>query len=353
MTKLILTCNAGSHNTKLAAYDASTLEQLEHKIVQTTDEAVAWFTGESDVVAIAHRVVHSGREFTHPARITDNVLARLAALTPLAPLHQPHAITLINAAQKHYPHIDHIACFDTAFHNTMPEIARRLPLPQKYHDEGLMRYGFHGLSYQHTAQVLPEHAKDKPHGRVIAAHLGGGASACAMKDEQSVDSTMGFSTLDGLMMGTRCGAIDAGVLLYLLETDGMPVPVLSDLLYQNSGLKGVSAISDDMKELLHSKTQSASDAIALYCHHAAKQIAGLIPSIGGIDALVFTGGIGENAPSIRDTITTHLRWLGDFDVYVIPTNEELVMATACKDHHKNKQRKDHDHETYRRHQKNN
>ncbi len=334
MKKLLLTCNAGSNNTKLAAFDAHTLKQVDHTSVHNADEAIVWLKSHQHVVSIAHRVVHGGRDFIHPERITDEVVQKLTALIPLAPLHQPAALKIIEAARKQYPHISHIACFDTAFHHTMPDINRRLPLPRKYHEEGLMRYGFHGLSYQHIADVLPQHAPDIAKGRVIVAHLGGGASACAMKNMESMDSTMGFSTLDGLMMGTRCGAIDPGALLYMLETDGMPLPVLSDLLYHNAGLKGVSGISDDMKELLHSKTPSAIEAIELYCTLAAKQIAGLVPSIGGLDALVFTGGIGEHAAPIRDKITARLRWIGDFPVYVIPTDEELVMARACKIIHK-------------------
>jgi len=333
MTKLILTCNAGSNNTKLAAFDAKTLEQTDKATVHNEDEAIAWLKRHQDVAAIGHRVVHGGRHFTHPERITDEVVQKLTKLIPLAPLHQPAALKMIGTLRALYTSIPHIACFDTAFHHTVPDINRRLPLPRKYQEEGLMRYGFHGLSYQHIADVLPEYAKDKAHGRVIVAHLGGGASACAIKNLESVDSTMGFSTLDGLMMGTRCGALDPGALLYLLETDGMPLPVLSDLLYHNAGLKGVSGISDDMKELLHSKTPSAIEAVELYCISAAKQIAGLLPSIGGLDALVFTGGIGENAAPIRDKITARLRWIGDFSVYVIPTDEELVMARACKDAH--------------------
>lgn len=334
MTKLILTCNAGSNNTKLAAFDAHTLEQVDHVSVHNTDEVIAWLKNHEHVVAIAHRVVHGGREFTHPERITDEVVQKLTEIIPLAPLHQPAALKIIDAARTQYPHIPHIACFDTAFHHTMADINRRLPLPRKYHEEGLVRYGFHGLSYQHIADVLPEYAKEKTIERVIAVHLGGGASACAMKSLESMDSTMGFSTLDGLMMGTRCGALDPGALLYLLQEKDMPLPVLSDLLYHNAGLKGVSGISDDMRELLHSKTQSAIDAIELYCTLAAKQIAGLVPSIGGLDALVFTGGIGEHAEIIRDKIAARLRWIGDFSVYVIPTNEELVMAKACKKIHK-------------------
>jgi acetate kinase len=331
MIKIILTCNAGSNNTKLAAFDAKTFEQIDQASVHSPDEVTNWMKDHQGVVAIGHRAVHGGRYFTQPERITDAVVDQLISLIPLAPLHQPAALKIITAARALYPDIPHIACFDTAFHHTMPEINRRLPLPNTYHEEGLMRYGFHGLSYQHIADVLPDHAPDIAKGRIVVAHLGGGASACAMKNLASVDSTMGFSTLDGMMMGTRCGALDPGILLYLLETDGMKLAALSDLLYHNAGLKGVSGISDNMKELLQSKTDAATQAVELYCISAAKQIAGLVPSIGGLDALVFTGGIGEHAKSIRDTITARLRWIGDFPVYVIPTDEELVMAKACSD----------------------
>ncbi len=330
MTRFILTCNAGSNNTKLSSFDAKTLEKIDHASVHNADEAIKWFNGHGDVVSVGHRVVHGGRFFTHPERITDDVLEKITALIPLAPLHQPAALNLIKLMQDQYRDSPHIACFDTAFHHTMPAIHRRLPLPRKYHDAGLVRYGFHGLSYQYIADVIPDYARDRAHGRIIVAHLGGGASACAMNNLESVDSTMGFSTLDGLMMGTRCGAIDPGVLLYLLEENGMEIPALSDLLYHNAGLKGVSGISDDMKELLRSKNPAAKEAVDLYCTLAAKQIAGLVPAIGGLDALVFTGGVGENAGTIRDKITRNLRWIGDFPVYVIPTDEELVMAQACK-----------------------
>jgi len=284
-------------------------------------------------------VVHGGREFTHPEIITDDVIAELKTYIPLAPLHQPAAVKLIEETRKLYPDVPQIACFDTAFHHTMPEIERRLPLPRKFHDEGLMRYGFHGLSYQHIAEVLPEFAGKKlAHGRVVVAHLGGGSSACAMKDLKSVASTMGFSTLDGLMMGTRCGALDAGVVLHLLAEKKMSVSEVTELLYHQSGLKGVSGISGDMQELLESKSAAAQEAIELYCHLAAKQIAGLLPALGGLDALVFTGGIGENATAVRERIADLFRFIGDFPVYVIPTDEEKVIADACRPFMKGKVR---------------
>lgn len=329
MSALILTCNAGSNNTKLAAFDVETMTRVAQTSVHNVSQAIEWLKGHKEVMVIGHRVVHGGRYFKHSQRITPGVIKTLTALVPLAPLHQPAALALIEASQQQYPSIPHVACFDTAFHHTMPDMTRRLPLPRKYHEEGIVRYGFHGLSYQHIANVFPTHAPDQSHERIIVAHLGGGASACAMKNLKSMDSTMGFSTLDGLMMGTRCGALDPGVLLYLLQEKGMDVTLLHDLLYYNAGLKGVSGISDNMKELLHSNHQYAKDAVELYCTLAAKQIAGLVPSIGGLDALIFTGGIGENAKIIRDKIIAQLRWIGGFKVYIIPTDEEIVMAREC------------------------
>tara|TARA_R110002124_G_scaffold149220_1_gene314899 strand:- start:18124 stop:19149 length:1026 start_codon:yes stop_codon:yes gene_type:complete len=337
MSSLILTCNAGSNNTKLAAFNAETLQSVDHAAVHSLDEVIAWLKTHENVVAIGHRVVHGGRAFTQPKCLSDEVVKTLTDFIPLAPLHQPAALKIIKVARAHYSAIPHIACFDTAFHHTISDINRRLPLPAQYHDEGLMRYGFHGLSYQHIVDVLPEYAKDKATGRIIVAHLGGGASACAMKNLESVDSTMGFSTLEGLMMGTRCGSLDPGALLYLLEADGMSLPALNNLLYHNAGLKGVSGMSDDMRALLSSAAPSAQEAVELYCILAAKQMAGLLPAIGGLDALVFTGGIGENAKAIRDKITARLRWLGDFPVYVIPTDEELVIAQACQKAYNTKQ----------------
>lgn len=332
MKGVIITCNAGSTNTKLATFDSETLKPTSHAVTHNAKETSERLRSmnEMAVVAFGHRVVHGGRDYIHPEIITNDVLKKLKSYIPMAPLHQPSALNLIEEAQKLYPDAPHIACFDTAFHHTMPDIERRLPLPRKFHDEGIMRYGFHGLSYQHIAAVLPEFTGLKANGKIIVAHLGGGSSACAMTNQKSVASTMGFSTLDGLMMETRCGALDPGVLLYLLTEKDMSAAEVTDLLYYQSGLKGASGISGDMRELLKNESIPAQEAIGLYCALAAKQISGLLPSLGGLDALVFTGGIGEHATIIRETITGLLRWIGDFPVYVIPTNEELVIAQACK-----------------------
>lgn len=325
---LILTCNAGSTNTKLAVYDEKTLERKGHAVTHHVAETLEWIcsAGESGIAAIGHRVVHGGREFTQPTELNEHVLEKLKSYILLAPLHQPAALRLIEETRKLYPKVPNIACFDTAFHQTTPQIERRLPLPAWYHQHGIQRYGFHGLSYQHIASVMPTDAGT----RVIVAHLGGGSSACAMKDRRSIATTMGFSTLDGLMMGTRCGALDAGVVLHLLKELEMKLEEVDRLLYLESGLLGVSGFSADLRTLTASDKPEALEAVELYCHLAAKQIAGLLPALGGLDALVFTGGIGENNGDIRDRITKALRFLGDFPVYVIATDEEKVIAEACR-----------------------
>lgn len=329
---IIVTCNAGSSNTKLAAFDSRTLERKGRAVMHNATETMEWLCsiGEFGIEAVGHRVVHGGREFTQPVHISDDVMAKLSTYIPLAPLHQPAALKLIGEVRTLYPHAKQIACFDTAFHHTMPDVERRLPLPIRYHEKGIQRYGFHGLSYQHIATALPGLAGAKAKGRVIVAHLGGGSSACAMKELKSVASTMGFSTLDGLMMGTRTGALDAGVVPYLLGYMGMKLEEVERVLYLESGLRGVSGISADMRDLLASDKPQAHEAVELYCYLAAKQVSGLLPALGGLDALVFTGGIGENIMVVRERITGLLRWAGDFPVYVIPADEELVIAESCR-----------------------
>ncbi len=327
-----LTCNAGSSNIKLATFDCSTMRPVAHATVRNDPKKLdEWLCSNAPgSMAIAHRVVHGGREFTQHTLITDEVIEKLTTYIPLAPLHQPAALKLIEETKKTYPDVPHIACFDTAFHHTMPDVQRRFALPRALHDEGIIRYGFHGLSYQHIVDILRDDPRKFSTSRAIIAHLGGGSSACAIRNFDSVATTMGFSTLDGLMMGTRSGAIDPGVLLYLLTEKNMSATEVSDILYKESGLKGVSGISSDMQELLEDKSANAQEAIELYCLMAAKQIAALLPALGGLDAIVFTGGIGENSAYIRDRITRLLDWIGEFSVLVIPTNEELVMAHACK-----------------------
>lgn len=328
---VILTCNAGSTNTKLAVFDLQTLECKQRSVSHDISQMLEWISaiGADGIAAIGHRVVHGGHSFTHPVSINDVVLQTMRSYIPLAPLHQPAAITLIEKVQRLYPQTPQIACFDTAFHHTIPAIERRLPLPRHYYSKNMQRYGFHGLSYQYIADVLPNYAGKAAHERVVVAHLGGGSSACAMKNLQSVATTMGFSTLDGLMMGTRCGALDPGVIFYLQEQEGMSTDALTNLLYYESGLLGVSGISGDMRILLASDKPQAQQAIELYCYLAAKQIASLLPAIQGLDVLVFTGGVGESAVTIRNRITELLRWAGNFQVYVVPTDEEHILAKAC------------------------
>lgn len=329
---IILACNAGSTNSKFAAFDRQTGERKAHATIHNNmAEIIEWLcsVGSLDISAIGHRVVHGGREFTQPVVLDDTIVAKIAKLAPLAPLHQPAALRLIEETRKLYPKLPHIACFDTAFHHTQPAIEQRLPIPHWFHKEGIQRYGFHGLSYQHIANVLPDYLGEKVDGRVIVAHLGGGSSACAMLGRKSVASTMGFSTLDGMMMGTRCGSIDAGVIFYLMEQLEMKEEEVRRMLYLESGLLGVSGLSGDMRDVMASDQPRAKEAVALYCHLAAKQIASLLPAIGGMDALIFTGGIGEHAASVRENITAALKWAGDFAVHVIPTNEEKVIADEC------------------------
>lgn len=331
MQNLIITCNAGSTNTKLAIFDAKTLVCSEKIQTKSEAETLEWLTNfaSHDIRAIGHRVVHGGLEFVKPTLITAEVIAKLKELIALAPLHQPAAIRLIEKIQNIYPDLPQIACFDTAFHSSIEGIERLIPLPEKYRAEGIIRYGFHGLSYQYIASVLPEKIGELANGKVVVAHLGGGSSMCAMKNLQSVATTMGFSTLDGLMMGTRCGSLDAGVVLHLLQEKNMSVEEVSTLLYKNSGLLGVSGISAEMRDLLASDKPQAKQAVELYCYLAAKQLASLLPALGGIDALVFTGGIGENAEIVRSKIVEHLSWLGNFPVFTIATNEEAVIAKSC------------------------
>jgi acetate kinase len=329
---VIITCNAGSDNTKLAAFDAKTLERKGRASAHNAAEAEEWLCsiGSMGIAGVAYRVVHGGDLYHAPVALDAGVLADLKGLIKLAPLHQPAALRLIEEVQKLYPDVLHMACFDTAFHQGIAAIDRWFALPRQYHDEGLKRYGFHGLSYDYIASVLPEKAGAKATGRVVVAHLGGGSSACAMQNLKSIGGTMGFSTLDGMMMGTRCGALDAGALLYLIEEKNMSTEDLAKLLYKESGLKGVSGISAKMNELLTSTAPEAAEAIELYCRYAAREIAGLLPALGGLDLLVFTGGIGEHAAPVRERITTLLRFAGAFEVLAIPTDEERVLARACK-----------------------
>lgn len=303
------------------------------------------FPGEP-LRAVGHRVVHGGADYAHPVLVDDAVFAALEKLTPLAPLHQPHNLAGIAAVRATQPDLPQAACFDTAFHRSHPQLADLYALPWKYYESGVRRYGFHGLSYEYIASVLPHLASGIAGGRVIVAHLGSGASLCAMKAGKSVDSTMGFSPLDGIPMGTRPGLLDPGVLLHFVNQLGLSGAEIEKLLYKESGLKGISGISNDMRVLMESNEPRAKLAVDYFVHHVAKQIGALAAVLGGLDGLVFTAGIGENSPAIRARIVDACAWLGvtldpaanaagkpcistpgsAMSAWVIPTNEELMIA---------------------------
>ncbi len=262
------------------------------------------------IVAVGHRVVHGGRRFAGPALLDAATIAELEALIPLAPLHQPHNVAAIKAVARMAPALPQVACFDTAFHQTQPAVAQALALPRRYTDEGVRRYGFHGLSYEYVASALAATDPRAAAGRTVVAHLGNGASMCAMSGGRSVATTMGFTALDGLVMGTRCGAIDPGVLLYLLDRHGMSARALQQLVYEQSGLLGVSGLSSDMRELLASSDSAAAEAVELFVYRITRELGSLAAALGGLDALVFTGGIGENASVIRADVCRDASWLG-------------------------------------------
>lgn len=278
------------------------------------------------VHATAHRVVHGGTEFVGPVRVTSDIFHRLKKLVPLAPLHQPHNLMALGIVDRLLPHAPQIACFDTAFHAKRDPLYTSFALPEDLVAAGVRRYGFHGLSYAWIARQLQTEYPDLAKGKVIAAHLGNGASLCAIRDGRSIDTTMGMTALDGLPMGTRSGALDAGAVLYMIRDLHKSVDQVEHLLYEQSGLKGLSGISNDVKRLLESSDPRARFALDFFALKTAQYIAMLTVSLGGIDGLVFTGGIGENADSLRQDILTHLSFLGSPRVLVIPANEERLMA---------------------------
>jgi acetate kinase len=298
------------------------------------------------LLGVGHRVVHGGVDYAAPVRVGPAVLARLEALRPLAPLHQPHNLAGIRAVASVQPDLPQVACFDTAFHRGHPELADWFGLPRGFYDEGIRRYGFHGLSYEYIASVLPEVAPEIAAGRVVVAHLGSGASMCAIRGGRSQDSTMGFTALDGLPMGTRCGALDSGVVLHLIRAYGMDADAVERMLYHECGLKGVSGISNDMRILLASDDPRAALAIELFVWRIARELGALAAVLGGLDGFVFTAGIGERSPEIRTRVCERAAWLGiELDpaanrsgcpristdgsrvaVYAIPTDEELMIA---------------------------
>jgi len=335
---VLLVLNAGSSSIKFALYDLPlsgrarhegqiagigrephfTVDEREQAAPATmADHAAAigclldWLGAAlhgSRLAGVGHRVVHGGAELIRPVRLEPSILEALAQLIPLAPHHQPHNLAAIGAVAARMPELPQVACFDTAFHATMPEEARRLPLPAEFDSRGLRRYGFHGLSYESIVARLPALAGLLPR-RLVIAHLGNGASMCAVKDGRSVATTMGFSTLDGLVMATRSGSIDPGLLLHLMR-EGYGLAELEDLLYNRAGLLGLSGISADMKFLLESKVPAASAAVAFYCYRISRELGSLAAALGGLDAFVFTGGVGENAPEVRAQVCRSAGWLG-------------------------------------------
>lgn len=384
MADIILVLNAGSSSIKFRAFDAREDEpelvlygQIEGLYTaprftaadasgaatgaQVWDESdrighqgaidhIAHFLrshhGSHRLVAVGHRVVHGGLEFARPVLVTASVLERLDKLTPLGPLHQPHNLAPIRVLARSRPDLPQVACFDTAFHRVQPEVAQAYALPASITDRGVRRYGFHGLSYEYIASVLPEFDPAAAAGATVVAHLGNGSSMCAIAGGKSMASTMGFTAVDGLPMGTRCGNLDPGVILYLMHELEMDARAIEDLIYKQSGLLGVSGISSDMRILLDSADPRAQLAVELFVYRIARELGSLAASMEGIDALVFTAGIGEHSAVIRERVCRAARWLGvEIDTaanndrgprissaaskvpaWVIPTNEELMIA---------------------------
>ena len=291
------------------ALSAPLTDDLHGVIDQTLDCFKAHFSFD-DFTLVGHRVVHGGDRFKGPVAIDDRTLAAIEELVPLAPLHQPQSVRLIRAIRTLRPHLRQSASFDTAFHQTQADLVRRFAIPRRFFDAGIKRYGFHGLSYQFIASRLADRFPSLAKGKVVIAHLGSGASLCALDAGTSRDTSMGFSTLDGIPMATRCGALDAGVVLHLLARQGYSLPDVEALLYHESGLLGVSGISADSRALLASALPEAREALELFAFRIAGEVARLAASIGGLDALVFTAGIGEHQPAIRSAVCKRLAWLG-------------------------------------------
>ncbi|HFD12714.1 MAG TPA: acetate/propionate family kinase [Crenotrichaceae bacterium] len=383
MQSILLVINAGSSSIKFALFEADSLACLHRgQVAGINRGSVSHFTvsdqasgkrivdreitasthqqalqtilnwllkhkTDFSLLAAGHRVVHGGNDYIAPVAIDLNVLDNLQQLIPLAPLHQPHNLAAIHALKSLQPDLPQVACFDTAFHHTQPETAKRLALPKDVYDEGVRNYGFHGLSYEYIASVLSDYSPEAANGRTVVAHLGQGASLCAMFKGKSVATTMTFTPLDGLPMGTRCGSIDPAVVLYLLREKKLSVDAVSDLLHHQSGLLGLSGISGDMKTLLDSRHPDAQQAIDVFVYRIIRELGAMIATIQGLDSLVFTAGIGEHSHLIREKICQGLAWLGveldteankrsdakistnysPISVWVIPTNEEKMIAS--------------------------
>jgi acetate kinase len=301
---------------------------------------------DDHLIGVGHRVVHGGLEYSQPVIVSSEVVAALERFVPLAPLHQPHNLAPIRALLAQAPDVPQVACFDTAFHRTNPELAQRFAIPEELHAAGVRRYGFHGLSYEYIGSVLADYDGKAATGRTIVLHLGNGSSMCAMHGGRSVASTMGFTAVDGLPMGTRCGSLDPGVILYLMDERGMDVRAVEKLIYSQSGLLGVSGLSSDMRSLLGSQDPRAKLAVDLYCYRIGRDLGSLAAALGGLDAIVFTAGIGENSAPVREQVLNAAAWLGvrvnkeqnrrhgprvsaqqsRVSAWAIPTNEELMIA---------------------------
>jgi acetate kinase len=327
------------------AYEPGAVGDVPEALDQLDDWLIAQLGGVKPL-AIGHRVVHGGPTFVGPVLVDDGVIAQLARLIPLAPLHQPNNLAPIQAIHVRRPDIPQVACFDTAFHRGHPEVADRFAIPDAWYREGVRRYGFHGLSYEYIASRLRELDPALADGRAVVCHLGSGASMCAIRAGRSVDGTMGFTAVDGLPMGTRTGQLDPGVILYLIQAKGFGGEQVERFLYHDGGLKGLSGVSNDMRDLLASGTPGAKLAVDYFVHRVARETGALAAAMGGIDGLVFTAGIGERSPEIRGHVLERLRWLGfELDpaanarhgplvstaasrrkAYVVPTDEELMIA---------------------------
>lgn len=351
---MILVINAGSSNIKFALFEPVYLNLIFKNQVEKIQDVFEWLEKNKKdylITAIGHRVVHGGTEFSKPVLINKKNLQQIKNLTSLAPLHQTHNVAAIEMFLKYDPILPQVACFDTAFHTTQAELGKLYAIPKELSNAGVIRYGFHGLSYEYIASMMQDKIGTLASQKVIVAHLGNGASMCALQNGISIATTMGFSVLEGLMMGTRCGSIDPGVLLYLLQQKNYSPEEVSNLLYYKSGLLGVSGISNDVKQLLEVNNSDTRHAIDLFCYKAATEFAKMQMALGGCNALIFTGGIGERAAKIRLKICEHLEWLNvriniiandsnrsiissnnsSILVATIPTYEEFIIARYTRD----------------------
>jgi acetate kinase len=349
--RIVLRSADGGHVPLAEKPDVSSHEAALQSIL----DILRAYLGGLKVEAVGHRIVHGGTRFTAPMQLDASLLKELASLVPFAPLHQPHNLAGVHAAIAAFPSAMQVGCFDTAFHRSHPFVNDTFALPRAYYDKGVRRYGFHGLSYEFVASELQRIAPRVAGGKVIVAHLGNGASMCAMQSGSSIASTMGFSALDGLPMGTRCGQLDPGVVLYLMDQERLSAQEISDILYKKSGLLGLSGLSSDMRELEVAGTVEAAQAIDYFVFRVQREFGAMAAALGGVDALVFCGGIGENSRSIRSRVCERLGWMGvEIDparnsasapvisselsraqVMVINTNEELVIARAVRNLHRN------------------